>query len=813
MKISLQWLQDFIELTQSDPQKISDVLTEKSAEVEEIIDLGKDFQNVVTGKILEISAHPDADRVRVTKIDVGDGTFRQIICGAQNIEVGQIVPVALVGAVLPGNFAIEARKMRGVMSEGMLCSGKELGITEDAQGIMILEEGLELGQPLAKVLGLDGITIDIDNTSITNRPDLFSHVGFAREFVGLGLGKPITNYKLQITNDVSGNADEELKKYPQKIQKEIEKISEEIPDVPLPVEFDIENPEICPARAEIVAENVSVAPSPQWMQSRLQECGIRPINNIVDISNFVMLETGMPLHIFDVETISGKKITMRESKKGEKVVTLDGIERELSAGVIIQEDEEKIFDLAGIMGGGNSEISDSTTRILVHIPIYDPIRIRKASLALGHRTDASTIYEKRVPNSSILPAMYRTLQLLAELCPEMKIISNIEFVEHIPTEKRILFLPFSIVNRVLGQNVEESEIKKILSSLDFSIESVTGEGMEVLIPGHRMGDISIAEDLVEEIARIHGFNTISESAPEMKMRPSPLSPIRKIRREVADYLVGQGFYEIMTFSFIGPDLLKMCGIEGDESYVEVANPLSADQSLMRQSLLPRLLEKSAENRRHQDNFNLFEIGKTFVRTSEESVAESVMLAGLSSGKSFFELKGYIEGLCSYLHFPLRLTQPKQLSDFASKGASLFIGKDCVGEISVLKKSLQKTFNLPEGTSFFSINLSQMAEFPRKHVLVKAAPKFPEIELDLSVLAEKNTLSSEVLRAVSRIDPLIVSAEIFEIFEGEGLPEGKKSVTLHFVFRAPDRTLGSTEADSLKEKILNTLEKKGYPFRF
>jgi phenylalanyl-tRNA synthetase beta chain len=352
VKISLNWLQQFIQLTETDPQKICDVLTEKSAEVDGILDMGKGFEHVVTGKILEIFPHPDADRVRVTKTDVGDGTLRQIICGAKNIEVGQVVPVALPGAVLPGDFAIEARKMRGVMSEGMLCSGKELGLTEDAEGIMILDPNLSLGKPVADVLGLDGVVFDIDNQAITNRPDLFSHHGFAREFVALNLGKwkEIQNSEFRIQN----KRIEMLNVYPKESQQDFQKVIQNIPDSSLPIAFDVQNGEICPARADVVIENVVVAPSPEWMQNRLRECGIRPINNIVDISNFVMLELGMPLHTFDLETISDNKITMRESKKGEKVVTLDSVTRELPEGVIIQEDDQKVFDLAGIMGGENS---------------------------------------------------------------------------------------------------------------------------------------------------------------------------------------------------------------------------------------------------------------------------------------------------------------------------------------------------------------------------------------------------------------------------------------------------------------------------
>lgn len=818
MKISLNWLQQFIHLTETDPQKICDVLTEKSAEVDNIIDIGKGFESVVSGKILEISPHPDADRVRVAKTDVGDGTLRQIICGAKNIEVGQVVPVALPGAVLPGDFAIEARKMRGVMSEGMLCSGKELGLTEDADGIMILDSKVSLGEPIADVLGLNGVILDIDNQAITNRPDLFSHIGFAREFVALGLGKykAITNDKLQMTNvsgDLRNDLTQTFKIYPSDIQKNIEEAIKNAPSTSLPLTFKVQNPEICPARAEVVIENVKIEPSPDYMQNRLRECGIRPINNIVDISNFVMLELGMPLHCFDLETIGGDKITMRESKKGEKVVTLDSITRELPEGVIIQEDNQKVFDLAGIMGGENSEISDSTTKVLVHVPVYDPIRIRKAAMALGHRTDASTIYEKRVPNASVMPGILRTVQLLLEMCPEAKVASRIEFVEHVPSKERTISLPKKMASRIIGTQIPDEEMIGILESLDFEMQGQTESELIVGIPPHRLQDVSLPEDLAEEIVRVYGFNTISAHAPEVFIRPAALTPLRWLRREASDLLTAHGFYEALNFAFLGSELLQKCGIQPDDSFVEIANPISADMSLMRQSLLPRLLEKAGENIKHHNTFSLFEIGKTFVKVSDEEVAEATMLSGMSCGPDFFEVKGVLEDIFDSLHLPLRLGELKNPSPFAAVGAEIFIGGSSIGEIAEPKKAIKKAFDLPDHVAYFSLDLSEIAEFPQKHVSVSSAPKFPEIVLDISVLADKNAYSSDILRVVNKVDPLVISSELLEIYEGDDLPEGKKSITLRFVFRAPDRTLSSEEGDELRKKILEKLEKKGYPFRF
>ncbi len=766
-----------------------DTLTERAAEIDGIIDSGADFEHIVVGEILEIEPHPDADRVRVTKTEVGDGQPRQIICGAKNIEVGQKVPVALPGAVLPGDFVIEKRKMRGVSSEGMLCSGKELGITEDAEGIMILADDAPLGQPLAKVLHGGGVVYDIENTAITNRPDLFSHIGFAREMVATSLAE--WKQKEYDFSDIEGL----------------------IPNAKLPVTFTIEKDEICPARAEVVIENLKVEPSSQWMQERLQACGIRPISNIVDVSNYVMLELGMPLHIFDLDTISGKTITMRDSKKDEQVITLDGITRKLPANVIIQEDAEKVFDLAGIMGGENSEITESTTRALVHVPVYDPVRIRKAMLALGHRTDAATIYEKRVPNALVLPGIKRTIQLLRECCPQMQIVSGIEYVEHVPDTERVLELKNSEVSRVIGETIPVETTKEMLEKLDFEMTDVKDEVLSVKVPGHRLTDITMSADLTEETSRIYGLNQIAPSAPQIEMRATPYPARFQLRRDLTDFLTGKGFYELLNFSFLGPELLQKCGIAPDESYIELDNPLSVDMSLMRQSLLPRLLEKAAENLRHRKSFRVFETGKTFIRQSATETKETPELSALLVGEDFLAAKGILMELFRATNFPVRLEEARDLPVVAAQGASILLGANVAGSVFTLKPSILKNFELPAETVGFTIDQSVLTEFARSHKKIDGVPKFPEIDLDLSVLAESDSYAGDVLNAVKRIDPLVESAEVLEVFEGKGVAPGKKSVTLHFRFRASDRTLSSEEADGLKAKILAHLEKKGYPFRF
>lgn len=789
MKISLEWLSDFVSFTENNPQIIAQMLTERGAEIDEIIDSGAQFTHVVSGKILEITPHPDADRVRVTQVDVGDGSPRQIICGATNIEVGQIVPTALPGAVLPGDFAIETRKMRGVTSEGMLCSGKELGLTEDAQGILILEANTPVGVPVADILGLSDVILKIDNTAITNRPDLFSHLGFARECVAMGLA----TWK----------------------QKEFDfsALQKNIPKTPLPVKFHIAPDSICPARANVVLENLSPKDSPEWMQKRLRSCGIRAINAMVDISNYVMLELGMPLHIFDLDQIHGDTITMRLSRKDERVTTLDGKERSLPEGVIVQEDSEKIFDLAGIMGGENSEVSETTKRILIHVPVYDPIAIRKGSLALAHRTDAATIYEKGVPTSSVLPGMLRTIQLLLEFFPEANVVSGIEQKEISPQEERTLLFPLSLAERMLGRTVSEKEIQEILENLGFSLSQQEKGIFSVHVPGHRLGDIAIPEDIAEEIVRISGLANIHESAPTVLVRSAQLPKTRQLRRDVADALVNMGFFECVTYAFLGSELLNKSHIPPQETNILVANPLSEDMSRMRPSLLPRLLEKAMENRRHHAEFRLFEIGNIFEKESDTTKKESLQIAGVLIGEDFLSAKGVLQNLSHTLHIPFRYVPEKNTPAFAQYATTVLAGNEGVGSIFLFSEKIRKTFDLPELSAGFFLNTPALLSFPKKHVSYRPIPKFPSLDFDLSVLAKSETFSEDILRVMRNIDPLLESSSVLETFSGEGIPDHQKSVTIRVIFRAPDRTLTSAEGELLRGKVLNALEKNGYPFRF
>ncbi len=790
MKISLEWLTDFLDFKEKNPLKIADKLTESSAEIDGVIDTAENFKNIVIGEILEIKPHPDADKLQIT-ITKADKE-RSIICGAKNIKPGQKIPVALPGAKI-GDFTIEKRKMRGVMSEGMLCSERELGISDEHEGIMILSEDAEINQDFAEHLGLKDYVLDVDNTAITNRADLFAHYGFARELVANGLA----SWKKGMENHM----------------QDLESETKNTPKKDLSFDINIVNGELCPRWCGIEVENVNIAPSPDWMQKRLNACGIRPINNIVDATNYVMLALGMPMHAFDRDKINGKKLVMREAKKGEKMATLDGKMHEMPEGAIVFEDEKELFDLCGLMGGKSSEVSDDTKNLLVHAPVYDPVKIRRTALKLDHRTDAAIIYEKGVPVSSAMAGLMRTVELILRMCPEAKIASSAKDIKNYSKESRKIKLKKSLIERMLGVKVEDKEIENILSSLGF-IAHKEADSWEVEVPRFRFSDVKIPEDLAEEVVRIYGLNRVEAVPPLATMQKTERNSKKLISDKIADVLVDHNFYEILNFSFLGSELLKRCGLSQNDQTIEIKNPLSADQSLMRQSLFPRILENAEKNSRYQDSFRIFECAKTFTLEGKDK-KEYMHLCGLMLDEDFYSAKGIAEVVLRSLNHKAQFKEAKVVKPFLnkSKTADLIVQGKRIGFVSELSPKIAKEFSLKDPVAILKFDIDILSELKVVNKTYKKLPRYPGIFYDISVLASSKTQSAEVLSKVKNLDNLIKSAEIIEIFEGKGVPEGKKSVTISFEFRSDERTLEEKEVKVVEDKIISALQKAGIEKRF
>jgi phenylalanyl-tRNA synthetase beta chain len=790
MKISLNWLQDYVELTETNIDTIVSTLTEKAAEVEGYVDQKQQYQKIVIGEIKSLESHPNADKLQLAFTEVTPGEVHQIVCGASNIKAGQKVPVALEGAVITGqgeSFVIKKSKIRGQESNGMLCSKKELGISDDHQGIYILDPDLTIGASFAESLGLNDIIIEIDNTAITNRPDLFSLLGFAREFVACNLAK----WK-------KGNPD----------VLSADSLQSRLPlaDQNLSFNLTIEKAEICPRWCGLEIANVTVASSPSWLQKRLIACDIRPINNIVDVTNYVMLELGMPMHAFDSDKIAGKNLHMRESKAGETITTLDDKEHQLPPKAIVMEDEKEIFDLCGLMGGASSMVSETTVNLLVHAPIYEPVRIRRAALALNQRTDAAVIYEKSVPQIMALPGLLRTCELILEVAPGAQIKTNYLDLWPNPEPERELGLSLAMIKRVLGFELENSELANIFERLGFGYTQKL-DNWKITVPQQRYGDIRIAEDLLEEIVRIYGLNQIDPRPPEFAVRLNQKPSSFRIREQLLEHFARFDFQEVINYSFLGADLLKRAGFSAkSSSYIYLANPLSQDLAIMRTSLLPRILEVAEQNRRYQEEFSLVEIGKVFFRNQEQQKSEKLMLGALQLGGDFFELKGLVESLFTSLSQKFKFKT-------AADHLQITLNKQQVGYLQVLSATVCQQFDLSQDSFYLELDLEHFSQIAKKPQQYKPLARYPEVNYDLAILAPDDQPAAKILKMLENIDKLIVKSTIMEVFAGQGVPEGQKSITLSFTFRAADRTLNAEDIKNLEQKIAKTLKRNNLQKRF
>ncbi len=784
MKISLNWLGDFIQITEKDHQKIKDIITEKSAEIETMESQGDHLENIVVGKLIELKEHPNADALRLAMVNDGHENV-QVVCGGSNLKEGMLVAFAKLGAVVRWHGSevvkMEKAKIRGEESFGMICGADEIGLEDmfpkksEKEIVDLSHLDLKVGTPLAKALGLDDVVIDVDNHAITNRSDLFSHRGFAREFVACGLGK----WKKQKEMEVPSN------------------------NSPAPITVDIKDKEVCSHYVGIYLTDVDVAESPEWMKKRLTACGVNPISNLVDITNYVMLELGMPLHAFDIEKVKGKEWTMRKSKKGEKVVTLDEQEHELPDDVIILDDGNELIDLCGIMGGYSSGIDQHTKKVWLISPVYNPTLVRQAMRGLGHISDASIIYEKGVDDELALDGLNRAIELILELCPNAKVASELIDIRNKPQETRKLKLRTRQVKRLIGADITGKQIEKILGDLGFEAKKEK-EGFEVTIPSFRLNDVSREADLIEEVARIYGYNKVPYMTPIKDI--SPVSPImnRVIEEQLKERFVSYGFNEICTFSFLGPDLLNKCGLEVTDEMIEIANPISGDMSLMRTSLLPRILDTIADNLRYKNAFRLFELSKTYHRKSDMDYYEHTQLIIATVGEDFRVLQGVMEGELGQLipskSTPLSTMHPGRVGEFVLQGKR-------VGYLYEVHPQILKNFDVKQKVivckvdldAIFAMNIDTSLKY---HEL----PKFPSVKLDVSIQIPRKSLASDYHSTIFKTDQtLITNVELIDEYTGEKVGKDKRALTFSITYQAPDRTLTDQEVDNVHKQVIKNLE--------
>jgi len=789
MKISLNWLQDFIDLTEKDNEKIKEVITARSAEVETMEEVGADLKGVILGKVDKLTPHPNADKLTLAMVDDGQEKIK-VVCGGSNLKEGMKVAFAPVGTVVKWHgtdvMKLERIKIRGEESFGMICSSTEIGLEEmfplksEHEIVDLSSVDAPVGTPLAKALGLDDVVLDVDNHAITNRADLFSHRGFAREFVANGLGKWKAD-KQSIGSSIGPSI-----------------------GTPAPITINIKDPVLCPSYQAVYLTGIEVKESPDWMKKRLTACGIRPISNIVDITNYVMLELGMPMHAFDLDQVKGKEWVMRSSKKGEKVITLDEEEIELIEGVTIFDDGHEIFDLCGIMGGLHSGINQKTKRVLLHAPVYNPSLTRRAVRSLNVISDAAIIYEKGVDNELAKDGLARSVELILELCPDAKVASEVIEYKNYKSENQTIPLRDKKIERLVGTNIPAKTVEKILSDLGFGVKK-NKEGFDVSVPSWRLGDVRMEADVIEEVARVYSYDKIPFTMPKADINPIPVNKRRALEKQIKEELVAFGFNEICTFSFLGPDLLKKCAMEPDKGSVIVANPISSDLSVMRQSLLPWTLEMIADNLRYQKQFRLFEISRTYHKIGED-VEEPVQLIMASAGEGFRGLQGVLEEV----GLELKTTKSCLTHQHPGRLADLFFRDKNVGQTYELHPQIAKNFGLKTTVIIAEVDLETIHDMKiDQRPTFKELPKYPAIQLDVSILIPRKEPAEKYSEAIGKTDKtLIKSIELTDEYQGENIGKDKRSLTYSITYRSDKETLTDDQVSHVHQKVLKSLKSTG-----
>ncbi|MEW6189393.1 MAG: phenylalanine--tRNA ligase subunit beta [Actinomycetota bacterium] len=796
MRISLNWLRNYVEFDLS-PEELAERLNLTGTVVEGIEYLGKDLQKVVVGRIKRIKPHPNADYLKVCSVDIG-GKELQIVCGAKNMKEGDKVPVALVGTKLPSGLEINRAIIKGVVSEGMMCSESELGVGEDASGLLILDESVEVGENLAKALGLEDAVLELEITP--NRPDCLGVIGIAREVAAI-VGSELKKPKIKL--------------------KEVDRSIHQVTRV------DVLDGDLCPRYAARIIDDITIAPSPLWMKRRLQAAGFRAINNVVDITNYVMLETGQPLHAFDFHRLNERRIVVRTAHLGETIVTLDGVFRQLDETMLVIADAKEPIALAGVMGGAHSEVSEGTTTILLESANFNPRSIMRTSRKLGLITESSNRFEKGLDPNGPVYAADRAAQLMQELAGG-KVFKGV--IDVYPKPKRVwsLTLRPQRVNDILGTNLLPKQIAQILESLELKISRLPtpDSRLEVRVPTFRP-DLEREIDLIEEVARLYGYNRIQSTLPESGGKRGGLSLNQRISLCIKDILVSCGLWEVVTYSFIGPQHFDKLMLPADSSLrrtIALRNPLSEEQSIMRTTLLPGLLEVLRYNaHRNRYNVQIFEVGRIFhPRPGEILPHEPVMVAAALTGSwresewherakllDFFDAKGIIETLFDQLGIEdWHLARTIRPFLHPGRGAEVFIKGEMVGILGEIHPHVQEAFELPNPVTIFELEEAKLVKYASLLRQFEEIPKYPDVTLDIALVVDEAISNEEVYKVIRRWGGrLLKEIHLFDLYRGGQIPRGKKSLAYSLTFRADDRTLTEDETKKALERIIARLKKE------
>jgi len=808
MKISLEWLAEYVDLSGLEPAELADRLTMSTAEVEGVEQLGGNMERVVTARVLKVMPHPNAEKLVLADVDDGTGELR-VVCGAPNLAEGQTVPLARVGARLPDGTKIKKGKIRGEKSFGMICSEVELELGAGADGIMVLDGEHDPGVAIPRALGLTDHVLEIDNKSLTHRPDLWCHYGIARE-VAAFTGRDL----LPMPGIDPGLA-----------APEEESAALMVKTI---------DPDLCPRYCAAVLDGITVGPSPAWMARRLEAVGVRALNNVVDITNYVMLELGNPLHAFDSTRVGGSTILIRRATAGEKIVTLDDVERTLTGEMLVIADETKPIAIAGVMGGANSEVNDATTAMVLESANFHPINVRRTSADLGFRTEAVMRFEKSLDPELPPVAARRFLQLTRELIPGARQVSPLHDENHHEPKKVSIHLGRDFLDRRLGLALPPKRAAQILTSLTFGLTD-TGDGWDVDVPSFRATkDISIPEDLVEEVGRIHGYDNIPPVAPEVTMLPPTTPPARLLEDRLRDILsLELGFSETYGYSFTRHDTAATLGLDLSGE-LSLANPLSSEETGLRFSLVPGLLQAVVKNINNYADFSLYEVGRVYDADQsglDDGVGghlplENRRLCGaIHSGDAddtgetiFARVKGVIEDLAARLLLPPPDTAP--LSDDApapwvhpAHFAEWRLDDGCLGSFGEMHPAAARALGIRGVVGLFDLDLDALLQAEKGEPAYTPLPRYPGVSFDVSVVTPLRTEVRAVERAIAGANPKLVrEVTLTDTYQGDQLDEGTKSLSFSILCRSEKKTLDQKTATKLHQAVIKAVQNAGWTVR-
>ena len=791
MLISLNWLKQYIDLDGIEINEMENALTMIGQEVEKIDIVGGNLDKVVVAHLEEVKKHPNADSLTLCKVNNGKEIL-QIVCGATNHKTGDKVALAQVGARLKEDFTIKKGKIRGEESCGMLCSEVELGIGSDKDGIIILPEDAPVGVPFKDYLGINDTVFELEITP--NRPDCLSHIGIARElsaYYGKELKYPETEIKSEISEKTSDN-----------------------------VKVSIEDSNLSRRYVTRILKNVTVKESPKWLKERIEAVGLRSINNIVDVSNFILMEMNHPNHVFDFDKIERNEIKVKSAVKGDKLVTLDEQERELEDGDIVICDSKKILALGGVMGGLDSEVTDNTKNILLEVAQFNPQNVRKTSRRLTLSSDSSYRFERGIDVEDSIKVINRLANLIQEVAGG-EILNGYVDVYPVPHESKVAELNFERLNRFVGKVIPREKVIEILRNLEIDVKD-NGETLTLTAPSYR-GDLELEQDYFEEVIRMYGFDNIENILPRVDINKNSTLDTTKLTDRVKTICASVGLKEVINYSFIPKDALQKLKFTGvsEDKLIDISNPITEDFVTMRPTLLYSLIKNAKDNmNRNVSNIRFFEVSRTFEKAEElakEDIKVGIILAGENDKTlwnpkpvhyDFYDLKGIVEEIFSKLKFQsFSIKRSVQTEFHPGRSADVFVGKEYIGSFGEIHPDVLENFGLNKKTVLVAeFNIELIKKYINKPFVYQGIVKYPAVPRDLALVMNENILVGDVLKTIEKIDKKVEKVELFDIYQGIGVEPGKKSVAISILLRDDSKTLEEKEINDIIDKILAKMKK-------